>query len=297
LKSLIIKFQSNGKDQLIHSDFKDLENITYDRLIKIVSNSKDLTYVILAETIDSKLVLVVETYGFTKILSKTTKEIVHEIKNILSIISASSLIIRKILRKPDLLERIDTCEKMTIDIEESVTRVIKVLDKLKNEGNNEFKNNEYYPRIRDVVNFIESKLDSLLTSGHIELNINKSEINDPSKHFVIKDMFVDQVILNLIKNSIYSLVKGKTLKPKIEITLKQTEEYFIFKINDNGPGFDLSQKDKLFQDGYSTKGKEGSGVGLSLCKKNIQLSGGEISIDFDYKEGASIEFSLPIKKS
>ena len=147
------------------------------------------------------------------------------------------------------------------------------------------------------MNFIETKLDSLLTTGHIELDINRNEINDSSKHFVIKDMFVDQVILNLIKNSIFSLVKGKTVKPKIEITLKQTEEYFTFKINDNGPGFDLTQKDKLFQDGFSTKGNEGSGVGLSLCKKNILLSGGEILIDFDYKEGASIEFSLPIKKS
>lgn len=119
-------------------------------------------------------------------------------------------------------------------------------------------------------------------------------------------VMIQRVFINLIRNA-YDAMSGQQEK-KIRLDCRYEEinaakvTYFEFK--DNGPGISASLKDKVFEKGFSTKGKprgedimaSGSGYGLYMCKEIIEsIHKGSIWIAAQEEEGASICFWLPMR--
>jgi signal transduction histidine kinase len=105
-----------------------------------------------------------------------------------------------------------------------------------------------------------------------------------------------QVVLNLFSNA----VKYSSKKPQPEITIRAEEQAgeYVFSISDNGAGFNMKYKDKLFgtfQRLHSDSEFEGSGVGLSLVKRIIARHDGKTWAEGKVDEGATFYFSLPLK--
>ncbi len=86
--------------------------------------------------------------------------------------------------------------------------------------------------------------------------------------------YLKQVLLNLIDNSKdalkSSLKKDSSKDASIDIYLEKQNNTYIIRIEDNAEGINYLQKDKIFQALYTTKGKEGTGLGLHLCKLLIE---------------------------
>lgn len=128
---------------------------------------------------------------------------------------------------------------------------------------------------------------------------------------------IEQVLANLIKNSIdfVSDHNGRIIvrveessTPSPQVISKQQQPidgyppcYFLFTIEDNGPGIPKEKIDSLFQKFYQidtslTRKHGGTGLGLVICKGIVEAHGGKIWIDKDYANGACIRFTLPYKK-
>jgi signal transduction histidine kinase len=130
---------------------------------------------------------------------------------------------------------------------------------------------------------------------------------------------IEQVLKNLIKNSIDFVPKDKgnitiTIE-KMDNTLSNINDYnnyittpnillsyYIFTIKDNGSGIPEEKIDLLFKkfnkiDTTATRKYGGTGLGLAICKDIIELHGGKIWIDKNYKNGASIKFTILEKAS
>jgi signal transduction histidine kinase len=103
-----------------------------------------------------------------------------------------------------------------------------------------------------------------------------------------------QVWINLISNAIkYSSQKEET---KIEIGSFHEDEATCFYVKDNGVGFNMDYKDKLFgvfQRLHKAEEFEGTGVGLALVKRIINRHGGQIWAEAKLNEGATFYFTLP----
>jgi signal transduction histidine kinase len=70
-------------------------------------------------------------------------------------------------------------------------------------------------------------------------------------------------------------------------------------IIDNGIGLDMQYKDKIFELFERLNDKRryhGSGLGLSICKRIVEMLGGKLWLDKSNNEGSVFIFSLPIKK-
>ncbi len=104
-----------------------------------------------------------------------------------------------------------------------------------------------------------------------------------------------QVLVNLLSNAFKYSSENEIIKIKISSEVKK--EHVIYRINDNGAGFDMKYHDKLFgvfQRLHSNSQFEGTGVGLAIVKRIVEKHGGEIWAESIIGNGSTFYFSLPI---
>jgi len=124
--------------------------------------------------------------------------------------------------------------------------------------------------VKEILKSIVPLFSKELHDKNIELKI--SEIN--AEFYIYADFsLVQQVIINLIKNSIEAL--DTTKSPIIQIIADKTES--SISIIDNGVGIPLNQIDQIFIPLFTTKEK-GSGIGLFLSRQIMQLHHGNITV-------------------
>ena len=124
-----------------------------------------------------------------------------------------------------------------------------------------------------------------LTQKNINLEIT---LPDPEITLEADPNLLDQVLINLLVNAIEA-IKDRP-EPKIILSAFQTSErQVVIKVADNGMGMSKEVLDKIFIPFFSTK-KQGSGIGLSLCKQIIMLHRGTIQVQS--VEGAGTAFLL-----
>ncbi|WP_368668147.1 PAS domain-containing sensor histidine kinase [Aquimarina sp. RZ0] len=128
-------------------------------------------------------------------------------------------------------------------------------------------------RIRDL---FETMLNLMLPSLHhknIELSFTP-EMTDVE--IEIDKYLIEQVLINLILNAVEACQHAA--EPKVTLSVQRDiESSIIIRIADNGKGIPDEIMDKIFVPFFTTK-KNGSGIGLSLCKQIMMLHDGKIQI-------------------
>jgi len=107
------------------------------------------------------------------------------------------------------------------------------------------------------------------------------------------------IILNLLDNSLYWLLKHRPDRPliKLDIFRKDSDQKRItVRVHDNGPGIEEGEEERIFWPGI-TKKPEGLGMGLTVASELVAQSGGRMSLMKPSElGGASFEFDLPLKE-
>jgi light-regulated signal transduction histidine kinase (bacteriophytochrome) len=108
---------------------------------------------------------------------------------------------------------------------------------------------------------------------------------------------MEQLFQNLIGNAVKFSKPGQP--PYVSISAKQKGKMWQFDISDNGIGLDEKYAErifKIFQRLQVSKEYPGSGIGLAICKKIVELYGGTISVKSKVGEGATFSFTLPVNQ-
>jgi len=137
------------------------------------------------------------------------------------------------------------------------------------------------------------RLTSLAWSAlpkEIELVIKNSL---PSENYLLDNGMLQDSLLNLILNARDALEgNGKIILSAQEI--KNT--WIEFTITDTGPGFSQDALKNAMNPFYTTKGTEGTGLGLTMVYDMAKLSGGEVALNNNYA-GARVVLRLPQRKA
>ena len=106
---------------------------------------------------------------------------------------------------------------------------------------------------------------------------------------------LEQVFVNLFNNSIYAISKKRSKGGQIEVSARLLGESFVEIIfKDNGIGMSVEEQRHAFDLFFTTKGDDGTGFGLPICRKIVEDNhNGKIWIDSKAQDGAVIFIKLP----
>lgn len=102
---------------------------------------------------------------------------------------------------------------------------------------------------------------------------------------------IEQVILNLIRNSIEAINESGNQDGRIRIASRLDEDFIFVSVSDNGLGINPSEFDNLFNAFYTTK-EAGTGLGLSISHSILEAHDG--SLTFQRNEGSGVTFMLTL---
>lgn len=111
---------------------------------------------------------------------------------------------------------------------------------------------------------------------------------EANKHTLI------QVLMNVLINSSHSMPNGG----KVEVSVTKNEECASIKIRDTGSGIPPEILDKVTQPMFTTKGENGSGLGLSICKEIVEIEHqGVFKIGNHASGGVEVSIELPLRQN
>ena len=108
---------------------------------------------------------------------------------------------------------------------------------------------------------------------------------------------VRQVVLNLLSNAIKFTPEGG----RIEVGAAPRDGFVEVSVSDTGVGIAPEDQEAVFEEfrqvGTADKKVEGTGLGLTLCRKFVELHGGRIWVKSELGAGSTFTFTLPVGES
>lgn len=172
--------------------------------------------------------------------------------------------------------------------------------------------------VRNLTNILKDFLSlEKLEAGKIEVQNTEIELKDyleelseeiqpilrPDQELILqfKDIPVIQTDPYLLKNILINLLSnGIKYSPKgedVTLDISKTKEQFVFKVIDRGIGIPPEDQQHMFSRFFRASNVEnikGTGLGLTIVKRYLDLMGGEIGFESEYGKGSTFFFKLPL---
>ncbi len=210
------------------------------------------------------------------ILGETAAYIAHEIKNPLAIIRSST----------QLMKSEDRNGKCTNFILSECDRLDRVVNQLLDFAKTSNTSPSKVTIKKEITEYVE-EFSSSQDFGNIDVSVTcKGEI--PHVKFDLGHL--KQIMVNLMLNA----AEAMNGKGNINILIStNSKEYVRVRIRDNGPGIKYEDQRRIFAPFYSTK-SGGSGLGLPITRKLLELNNSNIEIISEPTKGCEIIIDMPI---
>lgn len=212
------------------------------------------------------------------------KQIAHEIKNPLTPMKLS---IQHLIRAKK--EEVDGWDAMFQKFSISLIDQINALSNIATE----FSNFAKMPVTSVVVVNMNSVIDEVITlfSGYSNLQLKYINSCGSSTSVDGDREQIFRVFVNLVKNAVQSIEKGKN--GEITIKLSCAAKWVTISIEDNGKGIPEDIQPKLFSPNFTTK-SGGMGLGLAIVKGIVENTGGRIWFETELGIGTKFFIELPL---
>ena len=121
----------------------------------------------------------------------------------------------------------------------------------------------------------------------------RSEIPS-SLGLAMNDADLQPILVNLLDNACDAIIAAdSSAERRIEIGAEVNGDWVTVRIVDNGTGLSQDTRKRLFEPFFTTRGSEGTGLGLVLCKKLVTLYGGTIELVPNATAGTCAILRLP----
>lgn len=223
------------------------------------------------------------------VLGELTAGIAHEINQPLTAIAAFADAGVNLLRG-DAVEAGASVEEICQRIAEQARRAADVIARLRDltrRGEVTKSPQDINALLSNVLRLMEHEL----ALGGVRVDV---DIDDQLAEVVVDDIQIQQVLVNLIKNSIDALVDNGVAEPVIRVSTARRDDMLCLTVSDNGPGVPEALRDRLFDSFFTTKPR-GVGLGLAICRNIAVAHGGQLRYAPAPGGGAEFQLSLPLE--
>ncbi len=246
------------------------------KIIGFLSIQRDVTEhkKIEKELIDKKTLADIGTLAAT---------VAHELRNPLGVIQLAAYNIRKKAQNPLIEKHLGNIDKKVQESDQIINNLL------------------FYSRLK-MPNYEDTNIYNILEEC-ITQTINKFQkwdviiikMYESLKDIVIRaDSFQLKEVFNNILNNAYEAIMGKKGEIEIKGIYDEKENTVIISVKDNGIGIDFEDI-KMLAEPFFTKKTKGTGLGLTVSYKIVNLHGGKIDIESRMGEGANFIITLPLK--
>jgi signal transduction histidine kinase len=119
--------------------------------------------------------------------------------------------------------------------------------------------------------------------------IVRNEVRPPLPLVFVDRTLVSRALSNIVENALHAMPGQGSLT----LTGRQSDASVIIDVTDTGVGMDRDALERVFEPYFSTK-TTGTGLGLPIARRNIELSGGTIDVGSEPGRGTRVTITLPV---
>jgi two-component system NtrC family sensor kinase len=216
-------------------------------------------------------------------LGVLTAGVAHELTNPLNNISMIAQTYIELYKNLSDEQRIDFMDK----VDKQAERTKKIINNLLTFS----KPKETDLKEADINVTIMNTLDFTRNMIHVSNIETKIDLEESLPHVLIDEAQIVQVLVNLVTNAVQAMKPGGILTIS---TRRCGDDFIEIKVKDMGKGIPPENLTHIFDPFFSTKGVEGTGLGLSVSYGIIKTHKGNIRVESTVGEGTVFTIELPI---
>jgi nitrogen fixation/metabolism regulation signal transduction histidine kinase len=210
------------------------------------------------------------------------RQVAHEIKNPLTPVQLSAEHLLRVHK-----DRGSPLGSVLDDCVTSILKQVRILRQISSDFSSYGTSPEIHkrPTLLDelVLSVIEPYRHGL--SDRIKI---RTDLLTSSLQLFIDPVLVGRAFTNIIENALHAMPNTGSLI----IKARQKEDLIQITIHDTGVGFDADTRRRIFEPYFSTKVR-GTGLGMAIAKRNIELNGGSIAVESIPSVGTTVTVSFP----
>lgn len=220
-----------------------------------------------------------ESQAWQKLLNVMTHEIMNSVAPISSLADTLKNRLQETVQKGPSVADVEDLELGIETIKRRSEGLLRFADTYRNLSKiNRLNLETIY--VQELFANLQHLMQPTLTQKGIELDII---LKEPNLKLQADPNLIDQVLINLLVNAIEAVKESP--EPRIMLSAYQdADRKTVIRMADNGYGMSREIQEKVFIPFFSTK-KQGSGIGLSLCKQIVLLHRGTIQLQSAEGEG------------
>ena len=218
--------------------------------------------------------------------AEMARQVAHEIKNPLTPIQLSAEHLRRV--------HADRGEPMGEVLEGCVNTIlgqVKLLRQISAEFSSFASSPTARPAPVDVPELVADVVDPYRAglAGRIEIS---NHVQGPLPRVFVDRTLIARSLANIVENSLHAMPG----EGRLTVEASTHDHDVTLRIHDNGVGMDEHALARVFEPYFSTK-TTGTGLGLPIARRNIELNGGSIQIDSGKGRGTTVSVRLPVAVS
>jgi signal transduction histidine kinase len=218
--------------------------------------------------------------------AEMARQVAHEIKNPLTPIQLNAEHLRRV--------HADRGEPLTPVLQECVATIlsqVKLLRQIASEFSSFASSPTAKPSSVDVPELLHEIIDPYRVGLADRIRF---EVDVPPS---LPPVYIDRTLIsrsltNIVENALHAMPGAGTLG----VAASAVDSHVRIRFSDTGVGMDAEALARAFEPYFSTKAT-GTGLGLPIAKRNVELTGGSISVASERDRGTTVELMLPVVRS
>ena len=115
-----------------------------------------------------------------------------------------------------------------------------------------------------------------------------------SRRVLVPPMLIEQALVNLVSNARDAMPNGGNVTVRVREDCGDDTSRLLVEVSDTGQGIAPEIHDTIFETFFTTKSKNGTGIGLASVRAMMTAIGGNVWVDSRPGEGATFTLSFPV---